>query len=67
MDPDAYSKPMRERVDAVLKHISTLMDKATANSATDAQGNNIIILFGNQGINRIYIFKELRTYFVTNN
>ena len=37
VDPDAYSKPMRDRVDAVLKHICNLMDQ-TANSASDAQG-----------------------------
>jgi hypothetical protein len=38
VDPNAYSKPMRERVDAVLKNIADLMDKVLSNSATDAQG-----------------------------
>ena len=40
VDPDGYSKPMRERVDSVLSKISDLMDKASTRSATDAQGTD---------------------------
>ena len=40
VDPDAYSKPMRARVDDVLKTISNLMDKTDAKTSTDAQGSS---------------------------
>ena len=43
MDPDAYSKPMRQRVDEVLKTIANMMDKAPGKTSTDAQGIDINI------------------------
>ena len=45
VDPDAYSKPMRQSVDTVLKNIADLMDKDLSNSATDAQGEALNVYF----------------------
>ena len=38
VDPDAYSKPMRQKVDGVLNKIADLMEKASTRTTTDAQG-----------------------------